>query len=381
MSAAPHKVLIVTRNFPPRWGGMERLNWHMADELSRFGQVHLIAPDGARASGLPQGIGVTEVPLSPLPLFLLSALWHTLRMSLTWRPEVVLAGSGLTGPIAWIAARLSGARAVAYLHGLDITVPHPVYRRLWLLVLRRLDAIIANSHATQELAQQAGMDPDRIHIVHPGVSIPQSDPSARARFRAAHELGDRPVLLSVGRLTARKGLREFVRDALPLIVARRPDVTLVIVGEEPAHALYAESQSVESIQAAADDAGVGSNLRFLGTLFGEALTDAYAGADLHVFPVRHLPNDPEGFGMVAVEAAAHGLPTVAYATGGVVDAVAEGVSGRLIHPHDSTAFAGAAVELIEAPLAKSRMVTFAKGSAWERFGMRLSEGMLCHSQP
>lgn len=380
MSAAPHKVLIVTRNFPPRWGGMERLNWHMADELSRFGQVHLIAPGGARASGLPQGIGVTEVPLSPLPLFLLSALWHTLRMSLTWRPEVVLAGSGLTGPIAWIAARLSGARAVAYLHGLDITVPHPVYRRLWLPVLRRLDAIIANSHATQELAQQAGMDPDRIHIVHPGVSIPQSDPSARARFRAAHELGDRPVLLSVGRITARKGLREFVRDALPLIVARLPDVTLVIVGEEPAHALYAASQTVESIQASANEAGVGSNLRFLGTLFGEALTEAYAGADLHVFPVRHLPNDPEGFGMVAVEAAAHGLPTVAYATGGVVDAIAEGASGRLIHPHDATAFAGAVVELIDTPLPMSRTVTFAKEFAWERFGQRLSESLSAYHE-
>lgn len=380
MSAAPHKVLIVTRNFPPRWGGMERLNWHMADELSRFGPVHLIAPDGALASGLPQGIGVTEVPLSPLPLFLLSALWHTLRMSLIWRPGVVLAGSGLTGPIAWIAARLSGARAVAYLHGLDITVPHSVYRRLWLPVLSRLDAIIANSHATQELAQEAGVDPDRIHIVYPGVSIPQSDPSARARFRAAHELGDRPILLSVGRLTARKGLREFVREALPLIVAKRPDVTLVIVGEEPAHALYAESQSLESIQDSANEAGVGSNLRFLGTLFGEALMEAYAGADLHVFPVRHLPNDPEGFGMVAVEAAAHGLPTVAYATGGVVDAVAQGISGYLAQPNDATAFSQAVLELIQAPIPKPRIVSFAKEFVWERFGMRLSESLLSHSQ-
>jgi phosphatidylinositol alpha-1,6-mannosyltransferase len=357
---------------------MERLNWHMADELSRFSQVHLIAPGGARASGLPQGIGITEVPLSPLPLFLLSAFCSALRISLTWRPGVVLAGSGLTGPIAWIAARLSGARAVAYLHGLDITVPNQIYRYFWLPALRCLDAVIANSRSTRELAQQAGVEPDRIHIVHPGVSIPQSDPSARARFRAAHDLGDQPVLLSVGRLTARKGLREFVREALPLIVAQRPDAVLVIVGEEPAHALYAKSQSAASIQTTADEAGVGKNLRFLGTLFGEALADAYSGAEMHVFPVRQLPNDPEGFGMVAIEAAAHGLATVAYATGGVVDAVAQGESGYLVQPNDASAFSQAVLELIQTPIPKPRIVGFAKKFDWERIGMQLSESLLNH---
>ena len=48
----------------------------------------------------------------------------------------------------------------------------------------------------------------------------------------------------------------------------------------------------------------------------QRLSDAYFAADVMVFPVLDLPGDVEGFGMVAVEAAAHGLPTVAFAVGG-----------------------------------------------------------------
>jgi|26BtaG_2_1085354.scaffolds.fasta_scaffold61922_1 phosphatidylinositol alpha-1,6-mannosyltransferase len=41
------KIRIVTRNLPPLVGGMERLNWHMADELSKFAEVKVVGPKGA----------------------------------------------------------------------------------------------------------------------------------------------------------------------------------------------------------------------------------------------------------------------------------------------------------------------------------------------
>src|SRR3546814_12287140 len=84
---------------------------------------------------------------------------------------------------------------------------------------------------------------------------------------------------------------------------------------------------------------------FLGTITDDALLSVvYKAASAHIFPVREIPGDPEGFGMVAVEAAAHGVPTIAFATGGIVDAVAEGESGRLIRTGDYGAFAGIVVE-------------------------------------
>ncbi|OIQ85312.1 GDP-mannose-dependent alpha-(1-6)-phosphatidylinositol monomannoside mannosyltransferase [mine drainage metagenome] len=370
-AVARSRVLLVTRNFPPLWGGMERLNWHMADELSREYAVTVVGPAGAAAQA-PDNVTVIEVPLRPLWRFLLLASWRSLRAARRSRPSVVLAGSGLTAPMAWLAARLSGARCGAYVHGLDVIATHPVYRLVWRPFLRHMDRIIANSRHTAGLARSAGVDPARIEIVHPGVTLPTLDPQARARFRARHGLGEVPLLLSVGRLTARKGLAEFVAGVLPRIVAQRPDVHLVIVGDAPVDALYAQTQTPASIQAAANAAGVGKHLHFLGARFGAELADAFAGSDLHVFPVRALHNDPEGFGMVAVEAAAHGLPTVAYATGGVTDAVAEGESGALLAPGDDAGFAAATLRLLAQPIPPERGRRFAERFAWSWFGAAMA---------
>jgi len=372
----PTRLLLITRNFPPLWGGMERLNWHLAAELAKTCEVRVIGPAGAAAYA-PAGMAVREAPLLPLRAF----LWHAARLARTeartWRPDVVLAGSGLTAPPALWAARACGARTAAYVHGLDLVVPHPVYRALWRPALRRIGTVVANSRATAALAEGIGIVPTRIAIVHPGVELPAPDPAARARFRAAHGIAaNAPLLLSVGRLTARKGLLEFVRDVLPRIAAQRPDVLLAIVGDAPAHALYAQPQTPAAIQAAADAAGVGTRVRFLGKLFGQDLADAYAAADVHVFPIRALPNDPEGFGMVAVEAAAHGLSTVAYATGGVVDAVRDGASGRLVPPGDAAAFAQAVIDTLQAPPSAEALRAFATEFAWERFGARVADALL-----
>ena len=118
------RILHITRNLPPLVGGMERLNWHIADELSRRAQVQVIGPRGAAALK-PANVELSEVPLRPLPRFLLASAWRALRLARRQRPEIVLAGSGLTAPAAWLAARACGARAVAYVHGLDVAVRHP----------------------------------------------------------------------------------------------------------------------------------------------------------------------------------------------------------------------------------------------------------------
>ncbi|BAN69957.1 glycosyltransferase family 4 protein [endosymbiont of unidentified scaly snail isolate Monju] len=374
------KGLLITRNFPPLLGGMERLNWHVADELARHGTVTVVAPEGSAARA-PTGVVVHEVPGRPLWRFLLGALVSGIRQARGLRPDVVLAGSGLTAPLAWMTARLSGARAAVYVHGLDVVARHWLYRLLWIPFLRRMDRVIANSRATAALAEAAGVAPMRIEIIPPGVTLPEAitaeeRETARRTFRQCHDLGDGPLLLSVGRLTTRKGMLEFVRDVFPEIVRQVPEAQLAIIGGEPAQALYAGVQSVEQIRSVAEKAGVAGKVRFLGEFTEwERLREAYLAADVHVFPVRSIPGDPEGFGMVAVEAAAHGLPTVAYATGGVVDAVADGVSGWLVPPGDTDAFAAAVVDNLEAPLSLLAMHAHAEQFARPNFGERLARAL------
>ena len=371
------RILHITRNLPPLVGGMERLNWHIADELSRSAQVQLIGPSGSAAQR-PAAVPVTEVPLRPLPRFLLASARQAVVVARRFKPHIVLAGSGLTAPAAWLAARASGARAYVYLHGLDAAVQHPIYRALWHPAIRRMEGVIANSQPTAELARSLGVAAEKIRIVHPGVTLPNApqSPAALQDFRRRHQLGNERLLLSVGRLTTRKGLREFVQHALPAIVQAAPDTLLVVVGDAPADSLHASVQTRDSIQAVADAAGIGHHLRFLGVITNpQELACAYESATLHIFPVRHLPGDPEGFGMVAIEAAAHGLPTVAFATGGIVDAVAEGESGHLVAPGDYPSLAQAAVQILaDDPGAwQPRASAFAAQFAWPVMGQKLRD--------
>ena len=370
--AARSRILLITRNLPPLVGGMERLNWHMAEELSRYAQMRVIGPTGSAALA-PAGVEVTEVPLRPLWKFLLLARWRATRIARSFCPDVVLAGSGLTAPAAFRAARVCGARAAVYVHGLDIVVPNRVYRILWLPALRRMDRVIANSSATAAMARAAGIEASRTGIVHPGVELPAPEPDVEHTtiFRAAHRVGAGPILLSVGRLSARKGLREFVIEVLPRIVAEIPGVTFLIVGDAPAQALHGRGQSQADIRAAAESAGMGDRVHFLGKLSESDLQIVYRCAHVHVFPIREIPGDPEGFGMVAIEAAARGVPTIAYAAGGVTDAIEDPISGRLVPPGDPAAFAAAVIETLRHPPDRKNIQDFAARFAWSRFGEEL----------
>lgn len=364
------RILLITRNLPPLVGGMERLNWHMADELAKQAEVQVIGPGGA-AELAPNSVTLTEAPLKPLPLFLLISFLKGLWVIIRKKPDIILAGSGLTAPIAWLLSKLCGARSAAYLHGFDITVDNGIYRKLWRPTFKKLDRIIVNSTPTRELALAAGVSQHKITIVHPGVSLPDKpQPEARIlAFREQHGLIGKKILLSVGRLTTRKGLKEFVELSLPSIVQEEPEAMLVVIGEAPKNSLGAGVQTEESIKEQAEKSGVADHIKFLGVITDkERLATAYEAADVHVFPVRHIPDDPEGFGMVAIEAAAHGLPTIAFATGGVIDAVSSGASGYLVECNNYKKFSQQVIQVLKQSIAAEDIQEFSFAFSWHEFG-------------
>lgn len=367
-------ALLVTRNFPPLLGGMENVNQRLLRELAREWRVGLCGPEGCAAHA-PEAEIVRETPVKPLLLFFIGLAVRASALARKLRPTVVIAGSGLSAPMAWAAARLSGASLVVYLHGLDIIAPSRVYQLFWLPFIRACDLVLVNSRNTGRLAAGRGVVAHRIQVLHPGTDVPDLDPVAGDGFRDRLGLNGKSILLSVGRLTQRKGLAEFVANVLPAIVATFPQAVLLVIGEEANDALHTRAGSErDRILLAARENGVESNIRFIGHCSQSDLSAAYQAAQVHVFPVLDMVGDVEGFGMVALEAAAHGLRTVAYDVGGVADAVEDSVTGSMVPSGEHSRFAAAVLKLLESPqtsegIAASR--DFAANKDWAHFGARL----------
>jgi len=369
-------ILVVTRNLPPLLGGMERLVWHLTKALTDGWKVHVVGPEGC-ASHLPFAASVTEVPLSPLSRFIIHAQKASLVKARQLKPQWVIAGSGLTVPAAWLSARAANTSAAAYLHGLDITVEHPLYRLLWRPLFRHCDRIFVNSRFTQQLALQAGVKAERIRIVHPGVEPPQpqSKPHKRVDFRARHRLSNHPVMLYVGRLTARKGLFAFIQKCMPEIIRQIPEARLVVIGSDPEGALEHRAGERKRIEATLESHNLKDKIFFLARVDDDELEAAYFASDVLIFPVQPHRYDHEGFGMVALEAAAHGLPTVAFKAGGVPDAVAAPHCGQLIEPGDHTAFATAVMTYLTGSVKADGCEDFARQFVWQRFGKDIQKGL------
>jgi phosphatidylinositol alpha-1,6-mannosyltransferase len=353
---------------------MERLNLHLVRELASQFSITICGPVGSSES-LQIGSSIAEAPLRPLSRFLVQNAFQAIQLARRIRPQLVFAGSGLTVPAALAAGRVCSAPVVAYLHGLDIVAAHWLYRLVWWRSLRHLDAAFVNSHHTSTLAAAAGISHQKIRIVHPGVHIPDYDSHAAKIFRCSFNLDERPLILSVGRLTARKGLVQFVTEVMPQLIATHPALVLVVIGGEATEALgkYAEAER-ERLLRAAEVAGVADNVRLLGVQEDSVVSGAMWASSALVFPALALPGDVEGFGMVALEAAAHGLPTVAFAVGGLTDAVSDPTSGRLISPGDYSAMADSLSAYLkatpDADAAQAR-VAYARRLDWSVFGEKL----------
>lgn len=363
------KALVISRNLPPIHGGIERLMLKALEALCREYDCHVIGPRGCRAFVPPQ-CRVCELPAG-LPWFHGLALLTALLWRLQHRYALCAAGNGLVGPVAAFAAALSRCPWIVFVHGLDLVAGHRFYQALFVPLLRRARVVVANSRYTGRLAERSGIQASRIRVVPPGVA-----PAASARPDPRRTRGpvDGPVLLSVGRLVARKGFAEFIERVLPRVVERYPGVRYLIVGAEPDLAAGQAGGTREQILASARRAGASERVQLVGALAQQELEGAYASADVLIFPSISRAGDAEGFGMVILEAAAHGVPTVAFDTGGVADAMSQD-NGILVADADYESYAQAVLALLAGTprVTRASCREHASRFSWERFAEGVRE--------
>lgn len=371
------RVLMIVRNFPPVTGGMERMLRNVHLQLCKSFDVILLGPSGCEQYASPTAAVVT-VPRTPLWKFLIVVTVRAWHLAIKNRPDFVLSGGGLTAPASLISSIAVGAKSGCFVYGLDLVVKNSLYQNLFVPALRRHNLIFSISRNTTALAISRGINERRIRLLAPGVSPPKSDfvePSRADFLRRISALPDEIILLSVGRLSPRKGLVEFVSEVMPHLSTAIPNIRLVVIGAEPTHAIGHAPGQKDRLNSAIRNAGLEKKITVLGEVDDATLRSAYVAARLLVFPILDLPGDVEGFGMVAVEAAAHGLPTVAFSVGGVPDAVADGLSGYLVPPGDYRQFIDKIIKHVtveDREAWRKKCLRHAAQFSWDAYGERLN---------
>jgi glycosyltransferase involved in cell wall biosynthesis len=184
-------------------------------------------------------------------------------------------------------------------------------------------------------------------------------PSKRPSLDASPD-GQRLIVLTVGRLHPRKGQLLTLEALRALPPHWRARVEYWLVGERSAHSR--RSHYEESLRAAAGTADF--PVRFLGDLPDDELARVYERADLFAMTSIDYRHSVEGFGLVYLEAAAHGLPIVAHAVGGVPEAMVDGETGLLVPPHHPVQLTAAFEKLLRDPALRDRLG--AAGRRWAR---------------
>src|SRR4051812_47624273 len=236
----------------------------------------------------------------------------------------------LNGTVAGrLLPALRGHATVLHVHDIVDRVP-----RHW----HGADLVLADSRAVG-----ARLDPLDVHVV--GCPVELDPPQAGTPPWPTDPKG--PVIGFVGRLVPRKGALDLVKAA-PAIRAARPDVRIVIVGDDP----YADEESDYAAAVRASD-----EVEHVGRVAG-------AASILGHLDVLVLPSLQEPFGTVVAEATAAGTPLVATPVGSLPELVTAGVTGALVEPGDTAALAVAVLRVLE----DREAMSVAARAAATRFG-------------
>lgn len=339
------RTLVLTPDFPPAHGGIQVVVHRLVANSPGL-SCRVVALDHPEAAGFdfggPAEVRRTAVGRLPRPLAMGWLNVAALTQALSFRPAAILSAHIATAPAAAAIRRWARVPVVQYFHAREIGA-RP---RLAEFAARHADASIAVSSYTRELVLQVGGQEGRIHVIHPGVDLPDEAltlADAATPAEAPPPLGERPTVVTIGRIESTYKGHDVMVRAMAAVRRRLPEARWVVIGDgalRPRIVALARAAGLDR------DAAV-----FLGAVGDRERDEWLRRADVFAMPSR-LPADGrggEGFGIAYMEANAHGVPVVAGAVAGALDAVDHGTTGLLVDPDDDAAVAGALLELLEDP--------------------------------
>jgi phosphatidyl-myo-inositol dimannoside synthase len=378
----PLKLGVLTRNFPPSTGGMSAHAFGIASSLAQHAELTVFAPDDASAVN-----GAFR-------------LYPQLQRDALENRELLAS----VDVDAWFAlsanfvvlAPYSRVPFFAYCHGNDFLHPNPNPRStlhsrlarlplLWrwsdaslspfkdrIIRYRRRElqrsfadvtlTFVNSAHTRELLGGHYDVRKVPVVVAHPGCDD---------TFYQTHSASDSQTVtfLSVCNLvsTNRRKNVDGVLRALRLLPEGLAWRYVVIGGGD----------DLPRLKELAIELGIDDRTQFLGRVSGDELLQRYREADLFVLPVKATHIDVEGFGMVYIEANASGVPVLASAEGGALDAVIDGVTGYVAPRADPECIAGYLQRFLENPRTFDplRIQEFAETFRWPRIAAEMIEEM------
>jgi glycosyltransferase involved in cell wall biosynthesis len=216
-----------------------------------------------------------------------------------------------------------------------VSLVHHVHREQWPVVFGPLAArigwgiesrlspwvyrgrqYVAVSGRTKDELSQLGVDPSHIAVIHNGTDEPMSTGVPRSPH---------PTIVILGRLVPHKRVEHAI-EVLAKLRESHPDLRLRIIGD---------GWWAPTVRAHAEACGVSDRVDHLGFI-----SEEHKHAELAAAWVALAPSIKEGWGINVVDAASHGVPTVAYhGAGGLSESIEDGLTGLLVHDLDAMAAA------------------------------------------
>ncbi len=363
-------TLLVTNDFPPRVGGIQRMLGSLVDELPPD-RVSVLAPswDGAVGSDAAQPYRIFREPqrfIWPSPSFLA----RILEVAKETKAEVLVFGAasplGILGP--QVAA--AGIPYLVIAHGFEYWLSTlPGSRALMRRATARASRVTACSEFVGRTVRTAVPRHVPVSILHPGADVSRFHPDLPTQdLRIRHGIGDRPLVVCVSRLVMRKGQDVLIR-AMADLQRRIPGAALLIVGAGP------HENALRGLAAAAP----ADSVFFAGEVAEEELPRYYAMGDVFAMPCRtRLAGlEVEGWGAVFVEAAACGKPVVVGDSGGARESLVDGETGFLVDGTDIGAVVRALGDLLADPglaaqMGRAGRARVERELSWPRLAARLT---------
>ncbi len=344
-------LVLVTHEFYPHRGGIAVYAAEMARAAQKLGyDVEVWAP--ALPAGMPEADW--PFPVNRLPLagnHSLLSQWRIARQLMTGRDKLHGATLYIPEPGPLLAMlllqyfdALRSAELVLTFHGSEIQrlASRGLLRWSTNHLLRKAARVSVVSDYARDLLAQNFPEAAAKVVLTPG-ALRTDLATAPARARP----DGKTIILTVARLNPRKGQLQVIEALKALPAGQRAAIEYWLVGS---HGKENYDTALAAAAATAD-----FPVKFLGDTPDDKLGEIYAQAD--IFAMTSMPHrhSVEGFGLVYLEAGAHGLPVIAHEIGGVPEAVADNESGLLVAPGDRPALTQAFARLIADPALRRRL--------------------------